>query len=57
MVKRMVGMEVHGRKRRARPRWRWMDGVNNDMTARGLTKEQGQNRAVRRKPTRNIDPT
>lgn len=54
--RRSLKMEVEGRRRRGKPRRRWMDSINNDMMTRGLTGEEAQDRAMWRRLTRNIDP-
>ena len=33
--KRVLGMEVPGKRRRGRPKRRWMDNIRNDLSERG----------------------
>ena len=33
--KRVMGMEVPGKRRRGRPKRRWLDSIRNDMSERG----------------------
>ena len=55
--KRMMGMEVPGKRRRGRPKRRWLDNIKNDLSERELSGEDAQDRAKRRRIIRHIDPT
>ena len=54
--RRMLEMEVPGRRRRGRPMRRWMDVVREDMERVGVVEEDVANRGVWRKKTRCGDP-
>ena len=54
--KRVLRMEVPGRRKRGRPRRRWMDNIKADMLERGLQREDPQERAVWRLKIRCGDP-
>ena len=43
-MKRMRRMDVEGRRRKGRPKWRWMDNINVDLREKGLSGEETQNR-------------
>ena len=43
--KRVMGMEVPGKKRRGRPKRRWMDTIGNDLSEKELSREDTQDRA------------
>ena len=43
--KRVMGMEVPGKRRRGRPKRRWLDSIRNDLSERELSREDGQDRA------------
>ena len=51
------GMEVPGKRRRGRPKRRWLDNIKNDLSERELSGEDTQDRVQRRRLVRNIDPT
>ena len=55
--KRVMGMEVPGKRRRGRPKRRWLDSIRNDLSERGLSDEDAQDRPRCRRLTRHIDPT
>ena len=55
--KRVLGMAVPGKRRRGRPKRRWMDNIRNDLSERGLSEEDAQDRSRWRRLTRHIDPT
>ena len=55
--KRLMAMEVPGKRRRGRPKRRWLDSINNDWSERDLAGEDAQDRAKRRCVIRHIDPT
>lgn len=54
--RRVMGMDVGGRRKRGRPRRRWMDCVNEDLREKGLTREEVQDRAAWKRLTKYIDP-
>ena len=51
-----MGMEVPGKRRRGRPKRRWLDSTRNDLSERGLSEEDAQDRPRWRRLTRHIDP-
>ena len=56
--KRVMGMEVPGKRRRGRPKRRWLDSIRNDLSERGLSGEDdAQDQPRWRRLTRHIDPT
>ena len=55
--KRVMGMEVTGKRMRGRPKRRWLDSIRNDLLERGLSEEDAQDRSRWRHLTRHIDPT
>ena len=57
--KRVTGMEVPGKRRRGRPKRRWLDSIRNDLSERRLSGENAQDRSRWRRltVTRYIDPT
>ena len=57
VVKRVMAMEVPGKRRRGRPKSRWLDSTRNDLSARELSREDTQDRAKWRRLIRHIDPT
>ena len=42
--KKVLGMEVQGKRKRGRPKRRWMDTINTDMKEVGLEEEDAQDR-------------
>ena len=54
--KRVMRIDVQGRRRKGRPKQRWIDSVNVDWRERRMSGEETQNRAVWRQLVRNIDP-
>lgn len=54
--KKLMKMKPQGRRKRGRPKRRWIDGVKNGMEARGLTDEMTQRRALWRTQIRSSDP-
>ena len=50
-------MEVQGRRKRLRPRGRWLDRLKGDIKEKGLSGEEVCDRATRRRISSNIDPT
>ena len=55
--KRVMGMEVSGKRRRGRPKRRWLDNIKNDLSERDLSGEDAQYRDKWRRLVRHIDPT
>ena len=55
--KRMMVMEVPGKRRRGRPKQRWLDSIRNDLSERELSRGDAQDRAKWRHLIRHIDPT
>ena len=55
--KRVMVMEVPGKRRRGRPKQKWLDNINNDLSERELSWEEEQNRVKSKHLIRNIDPT
>ena len=55
--KRVMAMEVPGKRRIGRPKRRWMDSIRNDLSDRELSREDTQDRAKGRRLIRHIDPT
>ena len=55
--KRVMGMEVPGKRRRGRPKRRWLDSIKNDWSERELSEEEAQDRVKWRHLIRHIDPT
>ena len=53
--KRVIRMDVEGRRRKGGPKQRWMDSVNVDLREKGLSGEETQNCAVWRQLVRYID--
>ena len=53
-----MGMEVPGKRRRGRPKRRWLDSIRNDLSERELSRDDAQqDRAKWRRLIRHIDPT
>ena len=55
--KRVMEMEVPGKRRRGRPKRRWLDSIRNDLSERGLSEEDAQDRPRWRRLIRHTDPT
>ena len=55
--KRVMGMEVPGKRRRGRPKWEWLDIIRNDLWERELSREDAQDRPRCRRFIRHIDFT
>ena len=55
--KRVMAMEVPGKRRRGRPKRRWLDSIRNDLSERELSMEDTQDRAKWRRLIRHIDTT
>ena len=54
--KRVMGMEVPGKRRRGRPKRRWLDNTKSDLSERELLGEEAQDWAKWRRLRRHIDP-
>ena len=54
--RRMIDMELPGKRKRWRPKRRYMDVVKEDMRALGLTRDDAGNREIWRKAVRCGDP-
>ena len=44
MGKRVMGMEVPGKRRRGRPKRRWLDNARSDLSERELSGKEAQDR-------------
>ena len=55
--KRVMAMEVPGKRRRGRPKRRWLDSIRNDLSEIELSREHTQDRAKWGRLIRHIDPT
>ena len=55
--RRVMEMDIRGRRRRGRPKRRWMDCVKDDLRSKGLTGDEVWDRSRWRTLARNIDPT
>ena len=55
--KRVMVIEVPGKRTRGRQKRRWLDNIKNDLSERELSGEEAQDRVQRRRLIRNIDPT
>ena len=53
---RVMAMEVPGKRRRGRPKRRWLDSIRNDLSERALSREDAKDRAKWRLLRRHIDP-
>ena len=54
---RMMVMEVPGKRRRGRPKQRWLDSIRNDLSQREFSGEDAQDCVKLRLLIRNIEPT
>ena len=50
-------MEVPGKRRRGRPKRRWLDNIKKDLSERELSGEEAQDRVQWRRLIRNMNPT
>ena len=50
-------MEVPGKRRRGRPKRRWLDSIRNDLSQRELSGEEAQDLVIWRRLIRITDPT
>ena len=57
VAKRVVVLEVPGKRRRGRPNRRWWANIKKDLSERELSGEKAQDRVQWRRLIRNIDPT
>ena len=57
ITKRVMVMEVPGKRKIGRPKRRWLDNIKNDLLERELSGEEAQDRAKLRRLIRHIDPT
>ena len=48
-VRRLLGVDISGERRRGRPNLRWKDACKRDMTQAGLKEDNATNRATWRK--------
>ena len=55
--KRVMAMEVPGKRRKGRSKRRWLDSIRNDLSERELSREDTQDRAKWRGLIRHIDST
>ena len=55
-VRRVMEMEVDGRRARGRPVLRWMDNIRQDMRLHGLRDEDAQDRTLWRRMIQTPDP-
>ena len=42
MGKRVMGMEMPGKRRRGRPKRRWLDNIKNDLSVGELSRAEAQ---------------
>ena len=42
--KRVMVMEIPGKRRRGRPKWRWLDNIRNYLSEREFSGEEAQDR-------------
>ena len=57
VAKSVMVMEVPGKRRRGRPKQRWLDNIKNDLSERELLGEEAQDRVQWRRLIRHIEPT
>ena len=50
-------VKVQGRRKRGRPKRRWLDRVRDDIKEKGLSEEDVYDRATWRRMSSDIDPT
>ena len=55
--KRVMVMEMPGKRRRGRPKRRWLDNIKNDLSERELSGEDAQDRIQWRRLKINTNPT
>ena len=49
IVRKMLDLDIPGKRRRGRPNQRWKDACKRDMTEAGLKEDNATNREARRK--------
>ena len=54
--RRVMKMDIHGGRRRGRPKRRWMDCIKDDLKSKGLTGDEVWDRNRWKTLARNIDP-
>ena len=55
--RRTMVMKVQGRRKRGRPKRRWLDKVKDGIKEKGLSDDDVYDRATRRRMSSYIDPT
>ena len=55
--RRAMVMKVQGRRKRGRPKRRWLDKVKDDIKEKGLSADDVYDRATWRRMSSYIDPT
>ena len=55
--RRAIEMEVQGRRKRGRPKRRWLDKVKDDIKEKGLSADEVYDATCRHILSSNIDPT
>ena len=55
--RRAMEMKVQGRRKRGRPKTRWLDSAMDDVKGKGLSGEEVHDRATWRRMSSYIDPT
>ena len=55
--RRVMVMKVQGRRKRGRPKRRWLDKVKDDIKEKGLSPDDVYDRATWRRMSSYIDPT
>ena len=55
-VRRIMEMEVEGRRARGRPMMRWRDNIRKDMRMRGVSEDDAQDRKLWRRMIQTPDP-
>ena len=56
-LRRKGAMKVQGRRKRGRPKRRWLDKVKDDIKEKGLSADEVYDRATWRRVSSYIDPT
>ena len=55
MGKRVMGIEVQGRRKRGRPKRKWLDSVNGDPREKGLLGEAVKDQVIWRRFTSHLE--
>ena len=55
--KRVIVVEMAGKRRRGRPKLRWLDSIRDNLSEIELSGEEAQDRVKLGRLMRNIDPT